>query len=134
MNFFSSSIDVVARVFSPVASILHSGDGENHIAGIDQRRQKDDGPFGLQAKLLRDEVIDSIDRLNQFLAVQNLSLAFGLQQVENVLRVLGAGGFQFIPVKQFKRIQYGGGLFGAGCGLGNAAEGILCGLGDVLGA
>ena len=107
---------------------LGAGDGEDTIAVIDQRGQGDGGPDGFEAECVGSHELNA--RLlggDDFLAVDDLALAFGFEQGEDVFGVARLRGVELVGVEQFQGVQDGGGLLGA-VGLGDAAQRFLGGL------
>ncbi len=69
--------------------------------------------------------------LDDFVAVDHLAVALGLDGIENELGVLGLVGVDLLAIEQFQGIQHGRGLLGAVLP-GNGPQRVLGGLGPVV--
>ncbi|OQC24621.1 MAG: hypothetical protein BWX71_01809 [Deltaproteobacteria bacterium ADurb.Bin072] len=93
---------------------LLARDGEDHFAGINQGGQHHHGPFGFEAQALRREVFYAEDVLDQFGAVDHLSVALLLDDIKDVLGVPGPVGIEPLTVEKLQGVQHRGGLFSDG--------------------
>ena len=111
---------------------LLAGNREHQVTGVDQRGQDHDSPFGLQAvALVRREVLDAVDLLDQLRAVDHLAMPLLLEDVQDVRGVLGAVRIEPLAIEELQGVEHGGRLLGAILS-GDDAQGVLCRLLAVL--
>ncbi len=81
-----------------------------------QRSQDHNRPFGLQAvALVRREVLDAVDLLDQLRAVDHLAMPLLLEDVQDVLRVLRAVRIEPLAIQELQGVEHGGRLLSAEC-------------------
>ena len=86
---------------------LVAGDGQNHVAGIDQCRQYDHQQIRLQPEAVGGEVLHVGRAAQQLVAIQHLARPFGSQARQHVLRVTRVGRINAVTVQQLQRIEDG---------------------------
>ncbi len=90
---------------------LLTRDGENHLAGVDERGQYHHSPFWFEAKTFRREVFHSKDILDELGAVDHLAVAFFRCDIEDIFGIPGPVRIEPITVEKLKGIQHRSGLF-----------------------
>ena len=89
---------------------LAPGNGEHEVAGMDQRREQDHGPFGFEAQGLRGQVLDPKPLLDELGTVHDLALPLRAHPFEDVGGVLRPGGIEPVAVEEIERVEDRGGL------------------------
>ena len=101
--------------------------GQHRLAGVDQRGQHHDDPFGFEAKALRRKVFHAADIPDQLGAVDHLPEALLSDDIEDVSGVFGAVRVEPVAVEEFECVERRDALFRAGVS-GDGAKGVLRGL------
>ena len=89
---------------------LAAGNGEYEVAGMDQRREQDHGPFGFEAQGLRGQVLDAEPLLDELGTVDDLTVPLCAHPFEDVIGIFRPGGVEPVAVEEFERIEDRGGL------------------------
>jgi len=79
-------------------------DGQYQVTGVNECGEEDHGPFRLQAECLRRKILDIVIVLNQFGAVNDLSMSLFLSNSEDVPGILGPVWIDAFVVEEFQRI------------------------------
>lgn len=86
---------------------LVAGDGQHESAFVDEAGEHGHQQVRLQAELDRREVFDVGRPAEQLAAVDDLPVPLGLESIQDLLGIAGAGRLDAVAVQHLQGIQHG---------------------------